>query len=84
MHPEFTGGIHEKKDLNRNDNGLFRGIVMEKELKVFVSHLVELYHGCTSGCIAMTNPILTGIWINQRVPLHVHSERAGRLRKSLN
>jgi len=43
MHPEFTGGIHKKKDLNRNDNGLFRGIVMEKELKVFVSYFWSNY-----------------------------------------
>ncbi len=57
---------------------------MEKVLKVFVSLLVELDHGCTSGWIAMINPAPTGTWVNQNVLLRVHSERPGILRKSSN
>jgi hypothetical protein len=49
MHPNLFGGIHEKKSLNRNGNGLFSGILMGKALKAFVSLLVEPDHGCTSG-----------------------------------
>jgi len=53
--------------LNRNDNGLFKGIERAKALKVFVPLLVELDHGCINGWDVVIQAIPTGFLIGQEV-----------------
>ena len=80
MHPNFIGGIHEKKRLNRNGNGLFGDIMRGQALKVFVSLLVAPDHGCISGSTVMTLTTLIGAGIDPDHHSPTLSEQPGRLR----
>lgn len=80
--PSRIGGMYEKKQLNRNDNGLLINMGTPATRPIFISRLVARKRGSTSGWLAMPRTILTGTWIDPAVPSAAPNTRPGTSKKS--
>ena len=78
----LIGGIHEKKRLNRNDNGPLSNMEKPETHPIVTSRLVARKRGSTSGWLAMPRTIPAGTWIDPDAPSAALTTRLGTSKQS--